>query len=149
MQRDDDVYLGHMLDLSRKVALKITGVRREEFDEDENLRLALAHLLQTIGEAARRVSREFQITHPEIPWAGIVGMRHKVVHDYMDVDEDVVWTTSVDEIPQLITALEPAHPELTSRTTKPLRRHHHLLQSEAASTGICPVTSTLRYAHHQ
>lgn len=60
MQRDDDVYVGHMLDLSRKVAAKIAGVPREKFDQDENLRLALAHLLQTIGEAARRVSREFQ-----------------------------------------------------------------------------------------
>ena len=42
-----------------------------------------------------------------IPWGGIVGMRHKVVHDYMDVDEDVVWKTSVDEIPRLVAALEP------------------------------------------
>jgi homoserine kinase len=55
MQRDDEVYVGHMLDLSRKIASKIAGVRRQDFDRDENLRLALAHLLQTIGEAARRV----------------------------------------------------------------------------------------------
>jgi uncharacterized protein with HEPN domain len=107
MQRDDEVYVGHMLDLARKVASKTAGVRREDFDRDENLRLALAHLLQTIGEAARRVSREYQNAHPEIPWAGIVGMRHKVVHDYMDVDEDVVWKTAVEEIPRLVVVLEP------------------------------------------
>jgi uncharacterized protein with HEPN domain len=35
-----------------------------------------------IGEAARQVSREFTAVHPEIPWENIVGMRHKVVHDY-------------------------------------------------------------------
>jgi uncharacterized protein with HEPN domain len=107
MQRDDEVYVGHMLDVSRKVAAKIAGVRREEFDSDENLRLALAHLLQTIGEAARRVSRSFQDAHPEIPWSGIVGMRHKVVQDYMDVDEDVVWKTAVEEIPRLVSILAP------------------------------------------
>jgi uncharacterized protein with HEPN domain len=67
MQRDDGVYVGHMLDLSRKVAGKVVGISREKFDGDENLRLALAHLLQTIGEAARGVSRAFQETHPEIP----------------------------------------------------------------------------------
>jgi uncharacterized protein with HEPN domain len=99
MQRDDEVYVGHMLDLSRKVASKTAGVRREDFDRDENLRLALAHLLQTIGEAARRVSRDYQKAQPDIPWGGIVGMRHKVVHDYMDVDEDVVWKTSVEGDP--------------------------------------------------
>jgi len=75
MQRDNEVYVGHMLDLSRKVASKTAGVRREDFDRDENLRLALAHLLQTIGEAARRVSRKYQKAHPEIPWGGIVGLR--------------------------------------------------------------------------
>lgn len=48
MQRDDEVFVGHMLDLSRKVASKSAGVRREDFDRDEKLRLALAHLLQTI-----------------------------------------------------------------------------------------------------
>jgi uncharacterized protein with HEPN domain len=113
MQRDDEVYVGHMLDLCRKVAAKVVGIGRDDFDEDENLRLALAHLLQTIGEVARRVSRNFQQEHPEIPWGGIVGMRHKVVHDYMDVDEDVVWKTSVEEVPRLVAVLESlAPPEL-------------------------------------
>jgi uncharacterized protein with HEPN domain len=106
-QRDDEVYVGHMLDLSRKVSAKVAGLTRDEFDRDENLRLALAHLLQTIGDAARRVSREYQTTHSDIPWAGIAGMRHKVVHDYMDVDEDIVWKTAVEEIPRLAIALEP------------------------------------------
>jgi hypothetical protein len=45
-----------MLDQARKVAGKIQGKMRAEFDADENHRLALAHLVQTIGEAARRVS---------------------------------------------------------------------------------------------
>jgi uncharacterized protein with HEPN domain len=83
-----------MLDLVGKVVAKTERIAREEFDRDENLRLALAHLLQTIGEAARRVSRELQAQHSEIPWAAIIGMRHKVVHDYMGIDEDVVWRTA-------------------------------------------------------
>lgn len=106
MQPDDEVYVGHMLDLVRKVVAKTDQITREDFDRDENLRLALAHLLQTIGEAARRVSRELQAQHPEIPWAAIIGMRHKVVHDYMGIDEDVVWRTARDEVPRLGALLE-------------------------------------------
>ena len=53
---------------------------------DENLRLALIHLIQIIGEAGRQVSQEFSDRHPEIPWADIIGMRNKVVHDYLGVD---------------------------------------------------------------
>ena len=58
MQRDDDVYLGHMDDLARKVMVRTEGLTRSAFDADENLRLALTHLLQTIGEAASRTGSQ-------------------------------------------------------------------------------------------
>ncbi len=90
MPKDDTLYLGHMLDMARKAVAKARGLPRSVYDADENLRLALAHLVQVIGEAARRVSRETRNQHPDIPWADIIGMRHKVVHDYMSVDEDIV-----------------------------------------------------------
>ncbi len=91
MSPRDLVYVGHMLDMATKAVSKTEGLRREAYDADENLRLALIHLVQVIGEAARQVSREFSDGHPEIPWADIIGMRHKVVHDYLSVDEDIIW----------------------------------------------------------
>ena len=110
MQSDDLVYVGHMLDMARK-ALRLVGSKsRAEYDQDEALRLALAHLAQVIGEAARRVSPEFTQAHPKIPWKAIVGMRHKVVHDYMAVDEDVVWHTVTEELSALVSLLEDALP---------------------------------------
>ena len=63
------------------------------------LRLALIHLVQVIGEAARQVSREFTVIHPEVPWENIIGMRHKVVHDYLGVDEDIVWQSLEPLVP--------------------------------------------------
>ena len=106
MPADDLLYIGHMLDMARQAVTKVQGKTRKEFDEDDNLRLALAYLLQSIGEAARRVSQPFQSAHPAIPWKAIVGMRHKVVHDYMNVDEDVVWRTATQELRPLILELE-------------------------------------------
>ncbi len=94
MQKDDLVYVEHMLDTARKAMGKVRGKSRSDFDGDENLRITLTHLLQIIGEAARRVSPAFREAHPDIPWQDIVGMRHKVVHDYLDVDEEVVWDTA-------------------------------------------------------
>ena len=52
MPKDDSVYVGHMLDTARLAAAKVAGISREAFEADENLRLALTHLVQTIGEAA-------------------------------------------------------------------------------------------------
>lgn len=106
MQRDELVYVGHMLDMARKAVDKVRALPRHQYDEDENLRLALAHLVQLIGEAARRVSSDLRLAHPEVPWADIVGMRSKIVHDYMNVDEDVVWEVVTADLPPLVAALE-------------------------------------------
>lgn len=110
MPKDDLMYVGHMLDTARKIIKKAEGKARHEFDEDENLRLALAHLFQILGEAARRVSREFQESHPSIPWKAAIGMRHHVVHDYLNVDDDMVWSTAVEDLPPLVAALEKIVP---------------------------------------
>ena len=110
MPKDDLVYVGHMLDTARKAVDKAQVISRSEFDSDENLRLALTHLIQIIGEAAGNVSREFCANHPEIEWKAVVGMRHKVVHDYMNVDEAIVWKTATSELPPLIDALKKLLP---------------------------------------
>lgn len=105
-QRDDQVYIGHMIDTANKAIGFVAGRSREDFDHDEQLRLAVTHLLQVIGEAARRVSLDFRAAHPEIPWKAIVGMRSKVVHDYLNVDEDVVWDTIKNDLAPLVVELE-------------------------------------------
>jgi uncharacterized protein with HEPN domain len=63
-----------------------------------------------IGETARQVSRDFRVTHPEVPWENIIGMRHKVVHDYLGVDEDIVWEVVTADLPKLVESLEPLVP---------------------------------------
>jgi len=105
-QRDDRVYVGHMVDVANKAIGFVQGVTRENFDNDELLRISLTHLLQVIGEAARRVSPDFRAAYPQIDWKAIVGMRSKVVHDYLNVDEDIVWDTVINELPSLVNKLE-------------------------------------------
>ncbi len=110
MSPRDLVYVGHMLDMATKAVAKVDNLPRVAFDGDENLRLALTHLVQVIGEAARQVSKEFMATHPEVPWANIIGMRHKVVHDYLGVDDDIVWEVASRDLPELISVLKPLVP---------------------------------------
>lgn len=105
-QRDNQVYIGHMVDTANKAIGFMQGLTREDFDNNELLRLSLTHLLQIIGEAARRVSPDFRTAHPQIDWKAIVGMRSKLVHDYLNVDEDIVWDTVTNELPSLLKELE-------------------------------------------
>ncbi len=82
------------------------GKARAEYDADDILRLGLTHIVQVIGEAARKVSIEFQQAHPELPWRQIIGMRHRIVHDYMRVDEDILWQVVTIDLPSLLPLLE-------------------------------------------
>jgi uncharacterized protein with HEPN domain len=106
MPHDDSAYLGHMLDTARKAVSKVTGKTRADFDADEDLRIVLAHLVQVIGEASTRVSENSKSAHPQIPWRRISGMRHRIVHDYMDINEDVLWQVATVSVPELVGLLE-------------------------------------------
>ncbi len=113
MKKDDAVYLGHIVDLADKISQRVKGKSRDDFDSNEDLRIVLTHWVQTIGEAARRVSPAFQKDHPEVPWSDIIGMRHRIVHDYMDVDEDIVWDVATFELPALVKKIKPLAPPPT------------------------------------
>ena len=49
---------------------------------------------------------DFRNKNPEIPWADIAGMRDILIHDYIDVDLDIVWKTASESIPGLKILLE-------------------------------------------
>src|SRR5260370_9775930 len=119
------VYVGHMLDMARKAVSKTQGISRAAYDADENLRLALIHLIQTIGEAGRQVPREFRDNHLDIRWADIIGMRHKVVHDYLGVDDDIVWQVVTEDLPKPSSALDAigAGPSVERGTQSRNARH--------------------------
>jgi len=104
--KDDMLYLGDMLDLAMWIARRIRVTTREQFNHDEVLRIALAHQIQIIGEAASRVSKATREAHSEIPWSEIVGMRHKIVHDYFNISDDAVWNVATTKMESLIAALE-------------------------------------------
>ena len=53
------------------------------------LNLSLVRLIEIVGEAANRVSSEGQAQFPDIPWSQIIGMRHRLIHGYDNVDFDI------------------------------------------------------------
>ena len=73
-QHDDAVRLRHMLDAARKAVELAAGRSREQLEADEIGQLALARLLEIVGEAAGKVSPAFRAAHPEMPWAEMGGL---------------------------------------------------------------------------
>ncbi len=99
-----------MLNAARRIARRLREVDRQAFDDDEDLQIIAVHLIQIIGEAARNISDEFRAAHSDIPWREIVSMRHRIVHDYLNINAAKVWETATQDIPKLIAMIEPLIP---------------------------------------
>ena len=95
-----------MLDAAQKALSFAQGRSRADLDADEMLAFALTRTLEIVGEAASQVSRETRAVLPQIPWRAIIGMRNKLIHDYIAVDHDVLWDTIQSELNPLVSELE-------------------------------------------
>jgi uncharacterized protein with HEPN domain len=106
MEKSDFVRLKHMLEAAYACIRFCSGKVQIDFETDQMLSFAVIRALEVFGEAASRVSNEFQKAHPHIPWRAIIGMRNRLIHAYFDIDYDVVWEAISHEIPQIIPELE-------------------------------------------
>lgn len=106
MARDEGV----LLDIARAAELVLEfrqGMDKAAFLDDLRTQSAILHQLMVMGEAVKRLSMEFRVRHPEVPWALIAGMRDKLIHGYDIVDLGQVWQTAARDVPELLSLIEP------------------------------------------
>lgn len=72
-----------------------------EFRKNHLLTDAIERNMEIIGEAGNKIPSIIRKQFPEISWKDIVGMRNKLIHDYLDVDIDIIWDTVKNDIPTL------------------------------------------------
>lgn len=65
----------------------------------------LSKIVEIIGEAAYKITKEFKENHTELPWKQIEGMRHILVHGYFSIIPEVLWDVIDNDIPTLIPIL--------------------------------------------
>jgi uncharacterized protein with HEPN domain len=101
MIKSDQVYIEHILEAIGKIENFTHSISRFDFDSNVMIQDAVIRNFEIIGEAAKKISKPFIHSHQEIPWSEMAGMRDKLIHDYLDVDIDVVWKTIETDLPLL------------------------------------------------
>ncbi len=98
--KDDGVYIEHMLACIQRIKDYTQGNKALFFDSTL-VQDAVVRNLQTLTESSQRLSETCKNAHPAIPWRDISGFRNILVHDYLGLDLNVIWSVIEQELPML------------------------------------------------
>jgi uncharacterized protein with HEPN domain len=118
MKKRDDVFIAEMLQRIRAVKDHLNKVTQDKFMKSELHKSAVVRELEVLGEAAKQVSENIKKNYSELPWNQMIGMRNRLIHEYFDVDDSIVWEVAKIHLPGLEKDLEkiflneaaPIHP---------------------------------------
>ena len=82
--------LEHILEAIDRVLGFAEGKTKEELETDRMNFYGIVKNIEIIGEAAYKLTKAFRIEHPETPWDDIIKMRHILIHDHFQIDEEAV-----------------------------------------------------------
>jgi uncharacterized protein with HEPN domain len=99
-------YIADMIAFASNALSYTGGLSKAEFVADTRTYDATLRNLELIGEAARNIPEEVRSAHPEIPWRMIIAMRNRLIHAYLGIDDDTIWSIIQDDLPELLRALE-------------------------------------------
>lgn len=99
--KHNEVYLKHILDEISFLLSTTENLEYESFYENEIYTRAFSRSLEIIGEAVKNLSADFRKSHKEIEWKKISGMRDKIIHQYFNVDYEILWDVIKNKLPDI------------------------------------------------
>jgi uncharacterized protein with HEPN domain len=99
------LYVDDMISFSEKVLTYTDGLARSQFEESGLTYDATVRNLELIGEAATRIPTSVREAAPHVQWREIISMRNRLIHGYLGIDNDTLWSIIQDDIPSLLNEL--------------------------------------------
>lgn len=90
----------------KRILRYTNNVSRADLETNDEKLSAILYQITIIGEATKRLSHTFRQQHPEIPWREMAGMRDVIVHEYDQLDFDVIWDVVHNKLPILQNLIE-------------------------------------------
>jgi uncharacterized protein with HEPN domain len=100
-KNDDQARLGHIYDAILKIEKYIQNINFDTFLSNEMMQDAVIRQLEIIGEATRYISDGLKDENPGLPWFEMRGIRNKIVHDYLEVNQEIIWDTIQNDLPAI------------------------------------------------
>jgi len=100
-KRDWKLYCEDVLDSIGLIEQYTKGMTFEQFIKDRKTIDAVVRNFEIIGEASKFIPDHIKQKYPDIDWKGIVGLRNRIVHEYLELSLDIIWYISEKELPIL------------------------------------------------
>lgn len=104
-RREWRFYLDDMIGFAEKALAYTTGFGQAAFVANALVYDATLRNLELIGEAATHIPDSVRQAHPEVPWRMIIATRNRLIHAYLGIDNDTLWSIVVTDLPALLPAL--------------------------------------------
>ena len=105
MSKDKDS-VTDILEAIEEILVSMEGVSFAQLSANREKQAAILYFLIIMGEATKRLSKNFRASHPEIDWQGIAGMRDILAHQYDRVDIQVIWDVVQTDLSPLSVSLQ-------------------------------------------
>lgn len=104
-QREWRFYIDDMIGFAEKVIAYTDGLDQAGFIASGLNYDAALRNLELIGEAAAHVPDPVRATNPQIPWRLVIATRNRLIHGYLGIDNDTLWSIIRSDIPALLPKL--------------------------------------------
>ena len=104
-KRPVDLLLDDICEAIDRIEQYISGMSFDVFSKDRKSVDAVVRNLEIIGEASNRLPADFKNSHSQIQWHKVVGLRHRIVHEYFGIDLQIVWQILQKDLPSLREAI--------------------------------------------
>ena len=103
--KTDDYYSQRIRKDLEFIVLHMHNIDMEELNLNEILLDSMLFRMIQLSENAKKLSEKYKSEHGGIPWNAMYGLRNRIVHDYGNVDLEVVYDTLKNDIPELLELL--------------------------------------------
>lgn len=99
MIKDHTVFLKHILECIEAIEQYSRGLSERQFLKSQIKQDAIIRRLEVIGEAVKNLPENFKEKHSDIPWNKAMATRNIIVHDYLNIDLEIIWDTVKESLP--------------------------------------------------